>query len=49
MTPFPARSLCFWLVVVHSSFITSNDSQKEAITFCFKALQKLFTSVHLLL
>jgi hypothetical protein len=46
MTPFPAHSLCFRLVVVHPSFIASNDSQKEVITFCFKVLQKFFTGVN---
>jgi hypothetical protein len=45
MTQLLARSLCFWLVVVHPSFIASDDSRKEATT-CFKVLQKFFTGVN---
>jgi hypothetical protein len=46
MAPFLACSLGFGLVVVDPGFVSCNDSRKEAITLCFKAPQKFFTSVN---
>jgi len=51
MTMFPIHTLVFTLlfVMVGPSFISSDDSLKEVVTFSTIAIQKLFADVQMLL
>jgi len=51
MTMFPIHTLVFtlWFVIVGPSFISSDDSFREVVTFNTIAIQKPFADVQMLL